>query len=187
VKRVLDIIMVLVVLVVLGAIGAGCGSGGSSTGQTESPGASGPVGTIETGSEVASTQVERPDTSVTAPDAGLMADSIEYARSLGGVSHEGEMLFFVVGAEASTEAEAQKLLQDGLPSFGDMVSYFIVQKSDNFKGMAPGKWVVIEAYNENPSAENRDFGRRAFPNAYVVQATVLTSDPIPVYEDRLGL
>lgn len=116
-----------------------------------------------------------------------LSDRIAYAKSLGGVPHEGASLFFVVGATTDTEGEAQALLEKALPYFGDMQSYFIVQQSDNFDGMEPGKWVVIEAYKENPSAENVDFGRRGFPNAYVLRATVKTSDPIPVYEDRLGL
>jgi len=124
-------------------------------------------------------------TSTTAADE--LSDSLEYARSLGGIPRKGETLHLVVGASVETEAEAQALLREAMPFFGDMQSYFIVQKSDNFEGMAPGRWIIIEAYDEMPSAENIEFGRRAFPEATVTVAKVLTSDPIPVYEDRLGL
>lgn len=116
-----------------------------------------------------------------------LSDSIEYARGLGGISHQGETLYFVVGAVTQSEGEAQALLREATPFFGDMQSYFIVQRSDNLEGFETGKWVILEAYDESPSAENVEFGRRAFPDAYVTSAKVLASDPIPVYEDRLGL
>jgi hypothetical protein len=109
--------------------------------------------------------------------------SLAYAKSLGGTSHQGKTLYFVVGNSVGSEAEAQEELKGAIPHFGDMQSYFIVQRSDNFKGMRPGWWVVIEAYNKPPSAENRSFAKRGFPDAYVKKATVLTSDPIPVYNE----
>ncbi len=167
---------------------AACGPGDSN--QPESPTTMGtePASATETSGIRPTVETELPSgSSLGGPASRPMADSIEYARSLGGASREGETLFFVIGAETDTEQEAQRLLEEAQPYFGDMVNYFIVQKSDNFEGMAPGKWVVFEAYDSNPSAENREFGQRAFPSAYVVQATVRTADPIPVFEDRLGL
>jgi hypothetical protein len=128
--------------------------------------------------------------SSTTSTAGLvdeLSDSVEYARNLGGISHQGEILYFVVGAVVQSEVEAQTLLREAIPFFGDMQSYFIVQRSDSFEGFEPARWVIVEPYAESPSAENIEFGRRAFPGAYVTSAKVLTSDPIPVYEDRLGL
>ncbi len=118
--------------------------------------------------------------------AGVSPDSIAYAEGLGGTSHEGETLYVVIGASVVTEREAQKLLEDALPSFGDMQPYFIVQRSDNFEGMDPGWWVVIEAYYNYPDSSELEFARRAFPDAYVREVTVWTSDPIPVYEDMIG-
>jgi hypothetical protein len=117
---------------------------------------------------------------------GPSPESIAYAEGLGGTSHEGETLYAVIGASAETEREAQRLLEDALPSFGDMQSYFIVQRSDNFEGMDPGWWVVIEAYYNNPDSDELDFCRRGFPDAYVKEVTVRTPDPIPVYEDMVG-
>jgi hypothetical protein len=111
------------------------------------------------------------------------AASLEYAKQLGGASHEGEKLYFLIGDSVATEAKAQALLDDATPNFGDMQSYFIVQRSDNFEGMRPGYWIVAEAYRGSPSSENLQFGRRGFPDAYVKKAVVRTSDPIPVYED----
>jgi hypothetical protein len=118
--------------------------------------------------------------------AAVSADSISYAKSLGGTSHQGETLHFVIGASVKSEEEAQALLDEATPRFGDMQSYFIVQRSDNFQGMRPGWWVVIETYRAEPSEENLSFDRRGFPEAYVKSATVRTSDPIPVYEDMVG-
>ena len=134
--------------------------------------------------EAAATPVDEP---ASTQNADLSAASLDYARRLGGVPRQGETLFLVVGAQAATEAEAVALLEQAKPYFGDMVSYFIVQKSDNFEGLAPGEWVVIEAHGENPPEEEVDFGKRGFPHAYVARVTVMTADPIPVYEDRLGL
>ena len=93
----------------------------------------------------------------------------------------------MIGASVKSEAEAQMALDKAIPSFGDMQSYFIVQHSDNFDGLEPGWWIVIEAYYSQPEQSELDFGRRGFADAYVKQAQVLTSDPIPVYEDALGL
>lgn len=130
------------------------------------------------------TTVQRTTTALspTNTTVAVSSDYAEYARSLGGVSQEGRTLYFVIGASVKSEREAQALLEKALPTFGDMQAYFIVQRSDNFKGMTPGWWVIIEAYRSKPSVENVAFGRRGFPDAYVKRATVRTSDPIPVYE-----
>ena len=112
--------------------------------------------------------------------------SIEYARSLGGTSHLGETLYFVVGVSVDTEELASSALEAATPRFGDMQDYFIVQRSDNFDGLQPGSWVVIEAYRDKPSADDLAFGRRGFPAASVQKATVSTEDPIPVVEDMLA-
>jgi hypothetical protein len=177
--------LLLLILLLLGPLLAACGAGSS---QSTEASVTEPPGTTSTTSGVASTETPTPSGQPGSSASGDLSDeSIEYARSLGGVSRQGETLFLVVGAEAATEDEVTALLEKATPFFGDMVSYFIVQKSDNFEGLSPGNWVVIEAYDANPSAENLDFGRRGFPNAYVARVRVLTSDPIPVYEDRLGL
>ena len=125
---------------------------------------------------------------VGAPVAGpvpfpVSAKSTAYAESIGGTNHEGETLYFVVGASVRTEQEAQAALDKAIPLFGDMQSYFIVQKSDNFEGMKPGLLVIVEAYRTKPSKENLDFAKRAFPDASVRKAIVRTSDPIPMYEE----
>jgi len=126
----------------------------------------------------------RPASTPTAPEALQPSpQATTYAAELGGSSHEGESLYLVVGATVTSEGEALGLLEDALPLFGDMQPYFIVQASDSFEPMAPGQWVVIEAYRDEPSPENLEFGRRAFPDARVERVTVQTSAPIPVYED----
>jgi hypothetical protein len=183
VKRILGIVLALV----LSALIVGCG-GGDAAQPSPTFTVAEPPATTSTTSGVASTESPgQPEQPASSPSGDLSGDSLEYARSLGGVSRQGETLFLVVGAGVATEGEAKVLLQQATPFFGDMVSYFIVQKSDNFEGLSPGDWVVFEAYDANPSAENLDFGRRGFPNAYVARVKVLTTDPIPVYEDRLGL
>jgi hypothetical protein len=116
----------------------------------------------------------------------VSAKSRAYAERIGGTSHKGEKLYFVIGDSVDTEREAQSLLDRAVPSFGDMQSYFIVQRSDNFDGMRPGWWVIVEAYRESPSTENLQFGRRGFRGAYVKRATVRTADPIPVYDDLVS-
>ena len=116
----------------------------------------------------------------------MSPESIEYARSLGGSSHQGEALYLVVGASVDTEELAQSALVAAIPLFGDMQSYFIVQRSDNFDGLPPGSWVVIEAYRDQPSSENLEFGRRGFPDASVSRVVVATANPIPVVEDMVS-
>lgn len=145
-----------------------------------SPTTAATTGTTTTEASTESTEPESWDVAL------INSDSIEYARRLGGTSHEGETLYFAIGASVTTEAEAKKLLVAAIPLFGDMQTYFIVQRSDNFEGMTPGYWVVFEAYH-NPPGENLALGARAFHDIYVKRAIVRTSDPIPVYEDILGL
>jgi heat shock protein HslJ len=118
---------------------------------------------------------------------GLSSESIAYARSIGGSSREGETLYFVVGASYPTESAAASALTEAQHLFGDMQSYFIVQKADNLEVLPAGKWVLVEAYRAPPDESNLQLARRAFPNATVQQAVVRTSDPIPVYEDAVGL
>jgi|GEM_PF-3425297 hypothetical protein len=116
----------------------------------------------------------------------LSEESLSYARSLGGSPHPGETLSLIVGAMVADEAEAQVLLEHALPLFGDMQPYFIVQKSDAFEGLVPGKWIIMEAYREHPSEENIQFAMRAFPDAVIKKAVARNEDPIPVYEDMTG-
>jgi hypothetical protein len=113
----------------------------------------------------------------------VSAASLAYAKKLGGKSHKGETLYFVVGDSVSTEAEARAALQKALPKF-DTALYMIVQHSDNFEGMRPGWWVVIEAYRDASHARaGATWDKRGFADCYVRQAKVLTSAPIPVVED----
>lgn len=141
-----------------------------------------------TTTQAATTTTQTPTTTTPTPttSVGVSADSIAYAETLGGTSHEGETLYFVIGAILDSEQQAQGKLDNATPLFGDMQSYFIVQKSDNFEGLDVTGWVVLEAYRNEPSPENLDFDRRGFPSAYVQRAAVRTSDPIPVYEDVVG-
>ena len=118
-------------------------------------------------------------TPTTTAAPAVSEESIAYAQSLGGVSHLGEELYFVIGASVRTEAQAKALLEPA-KAVGDMQSSFIVQLSDNFEGMRAGYWVVFEAYDGYPSVEDIEFCRRPFPSAYVKRATVMTEDPIPV-------
>lgn len=118
-------------------------------------------------------------TEITGAVSHLSQESLDYALWLGGASHKGETLCFVIGASVGSEAQAQALLEPA-KAVGDMQSNFIVQLSDNFEGMNPGYWVVFEAYDGYPSVEDLEFCRRPFPDAYVKQAKVLTDDPIPV-------
>lgn len=154
----------------------------ATTANTEEPTTTTTVPPTTTTTELTTTTATELPTTTTAATAGVSSESLAYAESLGGKSHDGEMLYFVIGASVKTEEQAQVLLE-GAKAVGDMQSYFIVQRSDNFQGMSPGWWVVFEAYREYPSPDNLAFCRRPFPDAYVKSATVRTSDPIPVYED----
>jgi hypothetical protein len=194
-------ISTVVLLVVLMAAVAGCSELGGSPASTEGVGVTtSAAGTATTVGETsiteatteapvtttlaATTTTAAPSTTTTKKKVKLSAEALDYAASLGGSSHLGEKLYFVIGISVPTEAEALDQLE-GAKGVGDMQSYFIVQRSDNFEGMTPGWYVVFEAYRDYPSQENIDFGRRPFPDAYVKSAIVRTSDPIPVYEDMM--
>jgi len=160
---------------ILGVL-SGCAPGAGMTAPALAP-------ATTTGASVRTEPTPSVETSL---EPTVSSDSIDYALSLGGSSHLGETLYLVVGASVDTEGSASSALEAAIPRFGDMQSYFIVQRSDNFHGLQPGSWVVIEAYRDKPSTENLQFGRRGFPAASVERATVATEDPIPVFEDMVA-
>jgi len=127
----------------------------------------------------ASTTTEAPATTTTEAPNPVSQESRDYAESLGGTSHEGEKLYFIIGASLRSEAQAKTQLGPA-KAVGDTQMYFIVQLSDNFEGMTPGYWVIFEAYDGYPATEDIEWCRRAFPDAYVKSAIVRTDDPIPV-------
>jgi hypothetical protein len=117
------------------------------------------------------------------PSAASLGD----ARKIGGRPHKGQTLYLVVGDSVETEAEARAKLKAAIPLFGDVQSYFIVQRSDGFRGLGPGWWIVAEAYRSPKNAEQESsLGKRAFKDAYIKKVVVLTADPIPVYEDLVS-
>ncbi len=139
---------------------------------------------VSTDTTVEPVTTEAPATSVAPPTTiaavnPVSQESRDYAAWLGGTSHKGEKLYFVIGASLKSEAQAKARLEPA-KAVGDMQSSFIVQLSDNFAGMTPGYWVIFEAYYSYPSDDDLLFCRRPFPDAYVKTATVLTDDPIPV-------
>jgi hypothetical protein len=121
----------------------------------------------------------------------LSAAAMDYARSLGGVSHKGEQVLLVVAFTVPTQQEASAGLAAMLPSFGDAQVYFTVQSTDSFKGLTPGRWVVAEAYwTENEARQGLDWatgrGTVADPLTPTLESvTVRSDDPIPVVEDVL--
>lgn len=177
------------VFVVMVLVASGCAR--PSAGPTAAPKsvpASSAVSAEASAAPIETAAATLPATTSSAADSastppGLSERSLAYAKDIGGTSRRGEKLYFIIGDSVDSESEVQSLLDKAIPTFGDMQSYFIVQRSDNFDGMRPGWWVVVEAYRESPSPENRQFAKRGFPGAYVKQATVQTDDPIPLYED----
>lgn len=107
------------------------------------------------------------------------------AEGLGGKPRQGQTVFVIVGASADSEREAQALLDAATPTFGDMQTYFVVQSTASLKGLHGSRFVVIEAYEEEANAvAGLDLASRGFEQPEVLKVTVLTDDPIPVYEER---
>ncbi|MDO8880634.1 MAG: hypothetical protein Q7W44_07540 [Coriobacteriia bacterium] len=116
--------------------------------------------------------------------ASLSESAVDYAAQLGGTPHNGDTLYMIIGASMNFEELVQQRIDDATPSFGDMQSYFVVQKSDNFEGLEPGWFIAIEAYaDEAHATDNLDFARRGFEDPYIKKVVVRTDDPIPVYEE----
>jgi hypothetical protein len=148
---------------------------------TDTPGSTGTTEGVQI------TPSTEPTVTTQAARPQLSAKAIAYAKSLGGASYNGEGLYLIIGASKSSEAEAQALLNKALPAFGDMQPYFIIQLSDNFSGLKPGYFVIVEAHLNQPNEEDLQFARRGFPDAYTKFVTVNTGDPIPAYEDVMGI
>lgn len=115
----------------------------------------------------------------------LSAHAIRRAEELGGKPRRGQRIYVVVGASASTEIDAQRALERAIPVFGDMQTYFCVQRADAFDGLAASlPYVVIEAYEDEGNArEGLQLAARGFSQPYVSAVVVLTDDPIPLYEE----
>lgn len=136
-----------------------------------------------------STPIAPPEdaTGAAEPSSPAVSDtSVAYARSIGGTPRRGDLLYVIVGASYSDEAAASAALNDALPLFGDMQTYFIVQRSESFAGLSSGRWVIVEAHRNAPDESSLELARRAFAEARVQRVTVRTDDPIPVYEDLVG-
>jgi hypothetical protein len=163
-RIVLAMMLVLVAMAAIGCTGAGTPASSDAT-----PGVS---------------EDSASATDTLAPEAATSEDAA-LIRGMG-KSHKGETLQLLIIASEKSQAAADKVLLDTLPSFGDVQSYFVVEPTDHLKGLAPGLWVVFEAYREMPSAETIEFMDRGPSAAYLKQATVLCDDPIPVVEDLEG-
>ncbi len=201
VTRAVPALVLVLVLALAGLAAAGCGASGTTTTlvgpattmlvmQSTTTSAPAPDTTTTAAPETTTSATEAvnitvPTTQAPAPE--LSADAITYAAQLGGKSYMGKELYLIIGASTGTEAECQALLDAAVPKFGDMQDYFVIQRSDNFTGLQPGYFVLIEAHLDEPSADELQFAQRGFPDAYVKTATVNTSDPLPVYEDVLGI
>lgn len=200
-----------VAVTILGAVVAGCGGEATTTTLVAAP-----TTMLVVGETTATTAPAAPETTTTAaPETTTSATEVivvstestettkttkttepavpqvsaaakAYAKGLGGASYLGEGLYLIIGASKKTEAECQALLDAAIPSFGDMQDYFIIQRSDNFSGLQPGYFILMEAHLNKPLPDSMDFARRGFPDAYVKFVTVNTADPIPTYEDAMG-
>jgi hypothetical protein len=119
----------------------------------------------------------------------LSADAIEYARELGGTSHNGEPVYLVLASTHDRQSEASAALAATLPSFGDAQAYFTVQRSDSFDDLESGRWVVAEAYWTRSEAGSGlawatgRGGEDATLTPTLESVTVRSDDPIPVVED----
>jgi hypothetical protein len=184
-KKLMTLPILLAAAAVLALATSGCLGGPNAPQQI--PASSG-SSTTSAGSEASAPVAEGSSSAVSpAPkQSGVSAKSLAYAQSIGGQDVQGQTFNLIVGGTYPTEAAAQAALDKAKPLFGDMQSFFIVQRSDSFEGMAPGSWVVVEAHFKTPSDDNMNFARRGFPDASVVRARVLVTDPMPVFENLVG-
>jgi hypothetical protein len=154
-------------LLVTTAVFGGCAGGAApgATADTEGIAATDTAGVTET----------------LAPEAAT-SDDAAFIREMG-KSHKGETLHLLVVASEASQAAADKLLLDLLPSFGDRQVYLVAEPTAHLKGFKAGSWVIFEAYRAEPSPEDIEFMDRGPSPAYVQQSTILCDDPIPVVED----
>jgi len=115
----------------------------------------------------------------------LSAAAIDYSKSLGGKSHRGETLYFVVATEDASESVVVSRLSEAEPHFGDTANYFVVLKSEWFPELAPGTFILAEAHATAAAAQEalawwdgRDDATWYRP--VVRKVTVGTASPIPV-------
>lgn len=115
----------------------------------------------------------------------LSEAAVAAARDLGGRRCRGERLFLLVGAFADTEQEAKEIL-DSAVRYYDVQTYFVIQRTAAFDGLEGGPYVVFEAHSSRASAEDDlELARVGFDSPTVAEVTVLTDDPIPVYDELM--
>lgn len=169
------LLLVALVVALIGISGCtpatkGTGDGGGSSGESGSA-AEPPEGS---GSET--------ETAGELPYAA--SEMIPFIRTMG-VSHKGEKLIALVRTVHPSKDAATKALTEALPSFGDLVTYFVIEPTEHLQGsgLPAGQWVVAEFYRKTPSAENVELDSRGVDKVQSLNVTVTCDEPIPVFED----
>jgi hypothetical protein len=128
------------------------------------------------------------DTSGLFATEAVSGDALSYATQIGGTSHRGATLSAIIATSTVKEADAESALASLVRDQQASRPLFIVQRTDNFNGLRPGRFVVMEAFRSDQHATDAmQAQQEAFPNVEQCRVTPLNDDPIPVVEDITGL
>jgi hypothetical protein len=108
----------------------------------------------------------------------------------GGSKHQGQTLYLALVATADTKAAADQQAESARSAMGEFETYYVVDESSHFEGIAPGAWIVFEPYKykQNADSQTKDGASwldRAGLVAHVTKVRVLCRDSFPLVEDKL--
>lgn len=140
---------------------------------------------VEAESETASaTAVEARKTTGAVKLSALPKDLVQYAKDLGAKPVKGAKVFLLVIGSAKDQKAAQVIVDKTFDIDSDYEGYFVIEKSDHFKGLTASPFVAIEAFKTQAKADKALAANKpTFASAAIVPVTVLCADPLPVYED----
>jgi hypothetical protein len=109
----------------------------------------------------------------------------------GGSKHQGQTLYLSLVATADTKAAADQKRESARSAMGEFETYYVVDQSSHFEGLAPGAWIVFEPYKYKQNADDQtetgaSWLDRAGLVARVVKVRVLCRDSFPLVEDKVG-
>jgi hypothetical protein len=108
----------------------------------------------------------------------------------GGSGHQGQALYLSLVATADTKAAAEQKCESARSALGEFETYYVVDESSHFEGLAPGAWIVFEPYKYKQNADSQTESAASWLEsaglvARVTKVRVLCGDSFPLVEDKL--
>jgi len=114
----------------------------------------------------------------------------ERVLAKGGSEHQGQTLYLALIAEADTKDAADQKREAARSAMAEFQTYYVVDESSHFEGLAPGTWIVFEPYKYKQNADSQSESAATWLEsaglmARVTKVRVRCRDSFPLVEDKL--